>query len=733
MLICLLPAKPLAAYAQTTPQPDRIVINYVTLTPPEDQQAGQPTLEVFFTVMDEQGQPISQPDIDTARFLLDGQADETAIVSDPESPIYIAMLIDASGSMRGNMDAVRQAARNAIREAPAGTPFAVFQFSEDRTLMRTSEEAVFSTDARQVETAIRGINAVPNGPTCLYDAVYDTVRDLKREVPEQYARRALIAFTDGVDELGENQGRCSQREPPEVVQEARSTDDRGESPVPIYTIGLCNDTERDPCTNTETITFQGETFDVNPLAFLADSTNGLLVTGNLSDVTSSFDQIMDGLNSQWLAKANVFASRGRNQAVLEVTFRDGLVLQSGAFDFIAEAEYTPLPMVTIVRTQYVEDQYALELDFINPTAIGDITVGIFDEEEGTELSEQTFSASDIRANLADQQPFGINTSNFQLGREYCFRVRATDTQGQPLRNPGGLDAMDNNLDVECVVYDPQIDFTIDQISQNMQQQILLINLVVNDESTEQILYDVSIIDAETNQTVDADMPPQVLHGEQIEFPIPQAIRQADEHKPYNVRVTLRKEGEPQGTRRDYSVNIGPPGFFQRIFMVVSNPFVLGFLFLAFAGVMGWIIYPKLRGNKKKQPPRPQIYNDKTIMPGRMEGFSLPRMELAVRVVQTPDASQKQQKLFKAGDVPFVIGRGSTADLRITGDKEISREHARITMQGNKITITDLNSSNGTFIDDKSLTPNEAVSLFNKTFIRLGKQTYVEIELVMPQH
>jgi hypothetical protein len=725
--------QPLAAYAQTPPQPDRIVINYVTLTPPEDQQAGQPTLEVFFTVMDDQGQPISQPDIDTARFLLDGQADETAIVSDPESPIYIAMLIDASGSMRSNMEAVRQAARNAIREAPAGTPFAVFKFSKDRTLMRTSEETVFSADAIEVENAIRAINAVPDGPTCLYDAVYDTVRDLKREVPEQYARRALIAFTDGVDELGENQGRCSQREPPEVVQEARSTEDRGESPVPIYTIGLCNDTTRNPCTYTESITFQGETFDVNPLAFLADSTNGILATGELSDVTSSFDQIMDGLNSQWLARANVFASRGRNEAVLEVTFRDGLVLQSGAFDFIAEAEYTPLPMVTIVRAQYVEDQYALELDLTNPTAIGEITVGIFDEEEGTELSEQTFSAADIRANLADQQPFGIDTSNFQLGREYCFRVRATDTQGQPLRNPGGLNAMDNNLDQQCVMYDPQIDFSIDEVSQNMQQQVLRISLVVNDESAEQILYDVSIIDAETNQTVDADMPPQVLHGEQIEFPIPQAIRQADEHKPYNVRVTLRKEGEAQGTRKDYSVNIGPPGFFQRIFMVFGNPFMLGFLFLVFAGITGWIVYPKLRGNKKKQPPRPQIYNDKTIMPGRMEGFSPPRMELAVRIVQTPDASQKQQKLLKAADVPFVIGRGSTADLRVTGDKEISREHVQLMIQGNTVTITDLNSSNGTFIGDKRLVDNEAVSLVNKTVVYLGTQTCLEIEPVIPQH
>jgi pSer/pThr/pTyr-binding forkhead associated (FHA) protein len=55
------------------------------------------------------------------------------------------------------------------------------------------------------------------------------------------------------------------------------------------------------------------------------------------------------------------------------------------------------------------------------------------------------------------------------------------------------------------------------------------------------------------------------------------------------------------------------------------------------------------------------------------------------------------------------------------------------IQGNTVTITDLNSSNGTFIGDKRLVDNEAVSLVNKTVVYLGTQTCLEIEPVIPQH
>lgn len=740
-LICLLAGLLLAwslpAAAQTATQPDHLVINYVTLTPPEDQRDGKPTLEVFFTVMDAQGQPIiPQPEIETAQFLLDQQT-ELAIVGDPESPPYIAMLIDASGSMTDNIGQVRQAARNAIREAPASTPFVVYRFSSARTPMLEGD-AFFSTDSRQVENAILAIDAEPNGVTCLYDAVYDTIKDLKREVPEQRARRAVIAFTDGVDELGDGLGRCSIRTLPEVVEEAQSTLDRSESPVPVYTIGLCNNGTRDPCTHTEPFDFQGESITDNPLKILASYTNGLSAMGALPDVNQAFKQIMDGLNSQSLAKADVFATRGRNQAVLDVTLSDGTMLQSPPFEFISEATYTQPPTVNIIKAELENEQYVLDMDLINPAAIGEITVGLVDGEKGTQVREKTFAQADIQANSADQAGFAIDASNLQVGLEYCFQVRAIDTAGQPLRNQTGLDAQNNNLDELCITHEPGIPYTIAQVSHNVRKATVLISLDISQDVEQQLLYDVSILDAETGQPVDDDPTPQgLLTGKQIEIPLPQKIQQAGQERSYIVEVTLREEGKAQGRRATYTVRLRPPGFFARVGMIIGNPFVLGFIFLVFAGVAGWIVYPKLRGNKQKPPPRPQIYNEKTVIPGRTAGVAPRRMELTLRVVQTPNASQKHNVVIKPTNVPFIIGRGATADLRITGDTEISREHAQIMVQGTTFTITDLRSRNGTFVNEKDtrkrLADQETIPLTRKTVVYLGTHTCLEIEPAVPQH
>src|ERR1700740_1268656 len=46
---------------------------------------------------------------------------------------------------------------------------------------------------------------------------------------------------------------------------------------------------------------------------------------------------------------------------------------------------------------------------------------------------------------------------------------------------------------------------------------------------------------------------------------------------------------------------------------------------------------------------------------------------------------------------MTLGRDSAADITVT-DQGISRKHAKITKEAGKVYITDLNSSNGTFIN-----------------------------------
>ena len=66
----------------------------------------------------------------------------------------------------------------------------------------------------------------------------------------------------------------------------------------------------------------------------------------------------------------------------------------------------------------------------------------------------------------------------------------------------------------------------------------------------------------------------------------------------------------------------------------------------------------------------------------------------------------------------VLGRDPTADFSIT-DQGISRKHAKLTRKDDKIQLTDLGSSNGTFINDKKINPNEPVTLAKEDMIKLG--------------
>jgi DNA-binding NtrC family response regulator len=73
----------------------------------------------------------------------------------------------------------------------------------------------------------------------------------------------------------------------------------------------------------------------------------------------------------------------------------------------------------------------------------------------------------------------------------------------------------------------------------------------------------------------------------------------------------------------------------------------------------------------------------------------------------------------AGSV--VIGRSEAADLRID-DALVSRKHARLALDGDVVTITDLGSQKGTYVNDVKLTgprvlqPNDAITIHKTTLI-----------------
>jgi diguanylate cyclase (GGDEF)-like protein len=70
----------------------------------------------------------------------------------------------------------------------------------------------------------------------------------------------------------------------------------------------------------------------------------------------------------------------------------------------------------------------------------------------------------------------------------------------------------------------------------------------------------------------------------------------------------------------------------------------------------------------------------------------------------------------------VIGRDESAEI-VVSDPSISRRHAKIAQADGKVTLTDLASSNGTFVNDKRLEPGTSVVLAKEDMIKLGNTIF----------
>lgn len=78
--------------------------------------------------------------------------------------------------------------------------------------------------------------------------------------------------------------------------------------------------------------------------------------------------------------------------------------------------------------------------------------------------------------------------------------------------------------------------------------------------------------------------------------------------------------------------------------------------------------------------------------------------------------------FRLGEGSYVIGRTEGADLRIANDT-VGRRHARITVQEGRVSIEDLSSPCGIYVDDQRAS---AAELSPGAHIRIGA---VVLELV----
>ena len=413
LVILLLLALPLAILAQAA---DHIVISYPQAVEGEDSLR----LNVYFTVVDALGAPVPEANLDRAGILqiVGDNVIYEADVSPADSPIFIALVLDASGSMSGAMDELRQAAVAAIESAPQQASLAVYQFNipdaGGQTLQPLHD---FSADHEAVKAGVGALQSA-NAGTCIYYAAVEAVEAVARAAQDQpEARRAVILFTDGYDELttGRRDTCSANTTVDDVVAAARAPAGNPAAPVPLYTIGMAGENPVDETT----------------LRRFAAETGGLTAIGGQADLSDRFQQIMSGLANQWLATAEVRPAAGDHQATLVVRTSSGpdgaATEMSQSFAFQSTRDYSG-GEPSVYRATWIDAENRFRINVINPAAISRLELLLL-KEEGGEVETLRLEPLDGGAEAHYVAP---TLDRLEAGRRYRAEVYAYDQSGAPI-------------------------------------------------------------------------------------------------------------------------------------------------------------------------------------------------------------------------------------------------------------------------------------------------------------
>jgi hypothetical protein len=300
--------------------------------------------------------------------------------------------------------------------------------------------------------------------------------------------------------------------------------------------------------------------------------------------------------------------------------------------------------------------------------------------------DEAYSGSDGREVLAETDSFKHNVSPIEFGVEFVQETSQTDTCGR-----------------------------VDQETRQLN-----IGLSVISGLERVATYTGLIEDQTTGQPVRGSEFSGPFSLTSLNIPLPGALQAAQEDGDYNVKVWLISEdGERIGPEQK-EVKITPPkspGLFRRAGCALSNyPMLLAMIVVVIGGASSVLLYSN-RGGSPSQ--------DSLPLPIRHTEVGPDEPPLRIKVTSYPGQTTPVDEL--STPVPCLIGRHTGCDLHIPAS-QVSRRHARITKEGRKFFLTDLGSTNGTFIGERRLEPHVPVQLIGTTRVRLGEQTQLVIEV-----
>ncbi len=170
-----------------------VILAFFTLARPAGQQTfkiGAHTVAVHATVTSKDGRLVPNLVMDDFEIKDDGKVQSISVFSNEVQPVSVVVMLDRSGSMRGNVGLVEAAARAFVSKLEGQDKARIGVFA-DRIEIHPAE---FTNDRDELLRILQS-NMPVTGPTPLWNALDQAITALRG----QEGRRVVLVFSDGGD------------------------------------------------------------------------------------------------------------------------------------------------------------------------------------------------------------------------------------------------------------------------------------------------------------------------------------------------------------------------------------------------------------------------------------------------------------------------------------------------------------------------------------------------------
>jgi Ca-activated chloride channel family protein len=173
------------------------LLAHLTLAAPRAQQpplrSGAKTVAVYATVSDKDGRLVPDLARDAFEIRDNGKPQPITVFSTDIQPITVVMMLDRSGSMRGNFRLVENAAEQFVRRLRPDDKARIGSFADKIDI----QPEQFTSNQQELLGVLRSEMPI-TGPTPLWNAVDAAIGALEG----QEGRKVVLVFSDGADAPG---------------------------------------------------------------------------------------------------------------------------------------------------------------------------------------------------------------------------------------------------------------------------------------------------------------------------------------------------------------------------------------------------------------------------------------------------------------------------------------------------------------------------------------------------